>query len=63
LCGGGCAGGGDDADAVCEEGNAEGCAWVQVLADEEVAVVERGGGEGYEGLVVMVSLCAGLGVC
>lgn len=42
---------GDDADAVGEEGHAEGCAGVQVLADEEVAVVEGGGGEGYDGLV------------
>lgn len=41
--------GGDDADAVCEEGYAEGGARVEMLADEEVAVVEGGGGEGYDG--------------
>jgi len=29
----------NDADAIGEEGDAECCAWVQVLADEEVAVV------------------------
>jgi hypothetical protein len=41
----------DGADAVGEERDAEGCARVEVLADEEVAVVEGGGGEGCDGLV------------
>jgi hypothetical protein len=40
----------DESDAVGEERDAEGCARVQVLADEEVAVVEGGGCEGYDGL-------------
>lgn len=50
LGGGGGPRGCDDADAVGEEGDAEGSARVEVLADEEVAVVEGGGGEGYDGL-------------
>jgi hypothetical protein len=37
--GGGGTGGGYEADAVGEEGDAEGCAWVEVLANEEVAMV------------------------
>ncbi len=42
--GGGRGAGGDDgAAAVGEEGHVEGGAGVEVLADEEVAVVERGG--------------------
>jgi hypothetical protein len=49
LGGGGGPCGGDDADAVGEEGHAEGGARVEMLADEEVAVIE-GGGEGYDGL-------------
>jgi hypothetical protein len=48
--GGGVTGGGYEADAVCEEGDAEGCAWVEVLAYEEVAVVQGCGCEGYNGL-------------
>jgi len=39
-----------NADAVGEQRDAEGCAWVEMLADEEVTVVEGGGGEGYDGL-------------
>ena len=50
LCGGGGAGRCDGADAVGEERDAEGRAGVEVLADEEVAVVEGRGGEGYDGL-------------
>ena len=50
LCGGGGAGRCDGADAVGKERDAEGCAGVEVLADEEVAVVEGCGGEGYDGL-------------
>ena len=49
LCCGG-AGRCDEPNAVGEERDAEGCAWVQVLADEEVTVVEGGGCEGYDGL-------------
>ena len=50
LGGGGRASGCDEADSVGEEGHAEGGAGVEVLADEEVAVVEGGGGERYDGL-------------
>lgn len=32
-------------DAIGKKGNAEGCAWVEMLADEEVAVVEGCGCE------------------
>lgn len=39
-----------DADAVCEERDAKGSAGVEVLADEEVAVVERSCCESYDGL-------------
>lgn len=49
--GGGGAGGSDDAAAVGEEGDGEGRPGVEVLADEEVAVVEGGGGEADEELV------------
>jgi len=42
---------GDDAEAVCEEGDSEGRGGVEVLAQEEVAVVEGGGVEGYEEVV------------
>lgn len=49
--GGGGAGGDDDAAAVGEEGDVEGRAGVEVLADEEVAVVEGGGGEADEEFV------------
>lgn len=45
--------GGYRADAVGEEGDTEGGAWVEVLSDEEVAVVEGGGCEGYDGLGVL----------
>lgn len=38
----------DGAVAVGEEGVGEGDAWVEVLADEEVAVVEGGGVEADE---------------
>lgn len=34
--------------AVCEEGGGEGGGGVEVLAEEEVAVVEGGGVQGYE---------------
>jgi hypothetical protein len=44
----------DKTDAVGEEGDAEGSAGVEVLADEEVAVVEGGGCEGYDGLGALV---------
>lgn len=43
--GGGGAGGGDEAAAVGEEGDGEGGAGVEVLPDEEVAVVEGCGGD------------------
>lgn len=51
--GGGCGGAGRDdvAAAVGEEGDVEGRAGVEVLADEEVAVVEGGGGEADEEVV------------
>ena len=43
--------GGDGAVAVGEERGGEGDAWVEGLADEEVAVVEGGGGEADEELL------------
>lgn len=49
---GGCRGCGDDSDAVGEEGDAEGRAGVEVLADEEVAVVEGRGADCDDGLLV-----------
>jgi hypothetical protein len=60
-CGGRGARGSYDTDAVGKERDAEGCARVQVLADEEVAVVEGGGGEGYDGLAGGVKWERGLG--
>jgi hypothetical protein len=53
LCGAGGPGGRYEADAIGEEGDAECRAWVEVLADEEVAVVEGGGCEGYDDLEVL----------
>ena len=50
LCRGGGAGGSDDADAVGAEGDGEGRPGVEVLADEEVAVVEGEGGDANEEL-------------
>lgn len=45
------AGGDDVAAAVGEEGDGEGCAGVEFLADEEVAVVEGCGGDFDEEVV------------
>lgn len=40
----------DDADTICKKRYAKGGAGVEVLADKEVAVVEGGCCEGYDGL-------------
>jgi hypothetical protein len=54
FCGTGGPRGRDEADAIGKKGDAECRARVEVLADEEVAVIEGGGCKGYNDLEVLV---------